>query len=235
MHIHSIYSNGYFRNFPPWVASTPAEILAKAREVGLKVVAIADHDSLRGSQEAEKLAKKFGMIVVPACEITSKDGHILAYGLKKEIPKKLSVQETIRMIHDQGGLAVAAHPFRVRPRFFNGIGLNQLVFRLPLDGLEVASAGTSPGENDEALKAINSHNLKMAQLGSSDSHVLDFIGFGRTIFKDNVKTTKDALEAIKERQTKTKIIKYVPMWKKIVASFRDQFKFLVYSLSLRVL
>lgn len=227
LHIHSIYSNGYFKNFPPWVASTPAEILAKARKFGLKVVAIADHDSLKGSQEAEKLAKEFDMIVIPACEITTYDGHILAYGIKKEIPKKLSAQETIGMIHDQGGLAVAAHPFRVRPPIFNGIGLNELIYQLPLDGLEVANAGVSLKVNTKALVTIQAKSLKMAKIGGSDSHVLDFIGFGRTIFKDKVKTTKDALEAIRERQTETKIISYEPMRKMCLFSARDQFKFLL--------
>ena len=227
MHIHSIYSNGYLNNLPPWVASTPKEILAKAKKVGLKVVAIADHDTLRGSQEAEKLAKKFDMIVIPACEITTKDGHILAYGIKKEIPKKLSASETIKMIHDQDGLAVAAHPFRVRPPIFNGIGLNELIYQLPLDGLEVASAGMTLDINRKALEAIEVKHLKMAKTGGSDSHVLDFIGFGRTIFKDKVKTTKDVLEAIRERQTETKIVSFVPTWKMCLFSARDQFKFLL--------
>lgn len=227
LHIHSVYSNGYFHNLPPWVASTPEEILKKAKERGLKVVAIADHDSLEGSRQAVKIAEKYGLITIPACEVTSADGHILAYSIKKEIPKKLSALETIKMIHDQGGLAVAAHPFRVRPWLFNGIGLNQLVFRLPLDGLEVANAGISLKENNEALKAIKAHGLKMAQLGGSDAHVLDFIGFGRTIFKDEVKTTEDALEAIKERRTETKIISNESIWKKYMTSFRDQFKFLL--------
>lgn len=227
LHIHSIYSNGYFRGLPPWVASSPRQILEKARSVGLKVVAIADHDSLEGSRVAAKMAAEFDMIVVSACEITTRDGHLLAYGLKKEIPKKLSAEETIKLIHEQGGLAVAAHPFRVRPRIFNGIGLNELIYRLPLDGLEVSNAGMKLDINRRALEAIEEKHLKMAKTGGSDSHVLDFIGFGRTIFNDKVKTTKDVLEAIKEKQTETKIINYEPTWKKFITSFRDQFKFLI--------
>lgn len=229
LHIHSIYSNGYLKNFPPWVASTPRQILEKAKSVGLKVVAIADHDTLRGSFEAMKIACDFGIIVLPACEVTSADGHILAYGIKKEIPKKLSASKTIKLIHEQGGLAIAAHPFQVRPPIFNGIGLNQLVFRLPLDGLEVANASVPFKTNKIAIKAIKNDGLKMVQVGGSDSHVLDFIGFGRTIFKTKIKTFDDVLTAIKNRQTEAEVIHYIPSWQKYWASLRDQFKFL-YSL-----
>jgi hypothetical protein len=232
LHIHSCYSNGYFKNFPPWVASAPKEILEKAKKVGLKVIAIADHDSLKGSQEAAKLASEFGIIVVPACEITSLDGHILAYGIKKEIPKKLKAEKTIDLIHKQGGLAVAAHPFRAHPPIFNRIGLYRLVFRLPFDGLEVANASQPFKANNITLKAIRNDGLKVAQVGGSDSHVLDFIGYGRTIFKTKIKTTEDVLQAIKNRQTEAEVVKYIPFWQKCLASFRDQFKFLLHPLNI---
>jgi len=224
LHIHSCYSNGYFKNFPPWVASTPKQILEKAKKVGLKVVAIADHDSLKGSQEAAKLASGFGVIVVPACEITSLEGHILAYGIKKEIPKKLKASKTINLIHKQGGLAVAAHPFRVRLPIFDGIGLYRLVFCLPFDGLEVANASQPLKANKIALKAIRNDGLRVAQVGGSDSHVLDFIGYGRTIFKNKIKTADDVLQAIRSQQTEAKVVKYILSWQKYLTTFRDQFK-----------
>jgi len=225
LHLHSVYSNSYLRNLPPWVASTPAEILAKAKERGLKVVAITDHDTLKGSQEAQKLAKKLALIVVPACEITSKDGHILAYGIEKEISKKLSAWETIEKIHEQGGLAVAAHPFRARPPIFNGIGLGKLIYKLPLDGVETCHAGMSKQVNQQAVEAVEEKKLNLAKLGSSDAHTLDFIGFGVTVFNDQVKTVDDVLEAIRKRQTEARVVKYEPFWQKYLFSFRDQFNF----------
>jgi len=226
LHIHSVYSNGYFRYLPPWVASTPEEILRVARERELKVVSITDHDSLEGSWQALRLANKYGIIVVPACEITSKDGHILAFGIKKEIPKKMSADQTIKLIHQQGGLAVAAHPFRVRPIIFNGIGLGDLVLKLPLDGLETASASMTPKVNEKTAQVIKSNHLKMAQTGGSDTHSLDFIGLGRTIFKEKIVTYQDALGAIKDRKTEAEVVEYIPDWKKVTTTLRDQLKYL---------
>lgn len=230
LHIHSCYSNGYFRNYlPPWVASKPEEILKKAKMVGLKVVAITDHDSLEGSRQAQKIAKKFGIIVVPACEVSSQDGHILAYGLKKEIPKKLRAEETIRLIHSQGGLAVAAHPFK-RKFLFGNLGLNEKISNLVLngllDGLEVANSCNNHLTNLEAERIIPK-NSRFARIGGSDSHVLDFIGWGRTIFSNEVRSAKDVLEAIRKKQTGAEIVRHVPIFQVYFASFRDQFRFLL--------
>jgi len=226
LHIHSCYSNGYFKNFPPWVASTPKEILEKAKKNGLKVIAIADHDSLEGSREAEKIAGDFGIIVIPACEITSADGHILAYGIKKEIPKKLSAEKTIQLIHAQKGLAVAAHPFHKRPRIANGIGVGNLLFKLPFDGVEVANAGLSPKCNRIALTKSKKNSRRLAFIGGSDSHVLDFVGYGRTVFNSKIKNTQDVLKAISHCQTKGVVVRQVSFLRIGLSSLRDQFRFI---------
>jgi len=228
LHIHSYYSNGYFHNFPPWVASTPEEILKKAKERNLKVVAITDHDSLGGFREAVKIAGKFGLIVIPACEVTSKDGHILAYGIKKEIPKKLGAEKTIELIHQQGGIAVAPHPFTLLNLEKKSLG--RKVFDLDLDGWETASATCFKKENLIFQKEFKMRK-NLTQTGGSDSHSLDFIGLGVTVFKKEIKTIDDVLSALKNKQTETKIIKYVQIYKKYLASFRDQFKFILRNLA----
>ena len=57
-----------------------------------------DHDNVQGSLVASKLAKKYNVIVLRGVEITSKDGHILAYGVEENIPPKLSAEETLDLI-----------------------------------------------------------------------------------------------------------------------------------------
>lgn len=226
LHVHSLYSNGYYHNLPPWVASSPEEILKKTKERGLKVVAIADHDSLKGSDVAMKLAEKYEIIVVPACEITSADGHILAYGIRKEIPKRLSAPRTIDLIHEQGGLAIAAHPFISKPLFFlKSVSLGEKVLELDLDGIDVTN--TSGVEANSTALGVIKKRPKLAQIGGSDSHVLDFIGSGRTVFLTKISTAADVLMAIKTRETKGQMCQYVSYIQKVLASFRDQFKFLL--------
>ena len=75
LHIHSTASDGRL---------SPSEIVRKSAELGLTVVAIADHDSVNGMAEALKAAKAYpGLKVIPAVEINTDvphgEAHILGY------------------------------------------------------------------------------------------------------------------------------------------------------------
>jgi len=69
LHIHSYYSDG---------TDSPSHVVAAAKLKGLELIAIADHDNLRGFWEAIAPAKKAGIGLVPAVEITTIDHHLLA-------------------------------------------------------------------------------------------------------------------------------------------------------------
>ena len=75
LHIHSTASDGRF---------SPEEIVRKAVELGLEVIALADHDSVDGIGPALKAARKFPRLrVIPAVEVSTDvpDGevHVLGY------------------------------------------------------------------------------------------------------------------------------------------------------------
>ena len=103
-HIHSTYSGDS--------TASVQDIVKYSRKIGLDAIAIADHNSLKGSQEA---IKEFGnmedLVIIPAMEVSSSKGHIVAMGISEEIPKGLSPEETVELIRVQGGIAIAAHPF----------------------------------------------------------------------------------------------------------------------------
>jgi len=91
--------------------NTPKEILEHAKKLGLGAVAITDHDVITGSLQAKKLEKKYGVVVIIGQEVTTKSGHVLALGISEFIRPKMTVEETIDIIHDQDGIAIAPHPF----------------------------------------------------------------------------------------------------------------------------
>ena len=64
---------------------------------------------LRGSRVTRSIAED--IIVVPSIEISAANGHILGLGVDEIIPKGLSGAETVDMIHDAGGLAIASSLF----------------------------------------------------------------------------------------------------------------------------
>ncbi len=62
-------------NHSPCSNQTVKEMLDTAKEFGLDVVAITDHDSVSGIGEAIEYGKKIGMIVIPGLEITATSGY----------------------------------------------------------------------------------------------------------------------------------------------------------------
>ena len=201
LHIHSRHGiETYTSRFPLWNLNriTIRAIFKKAKDRGLSAIAISDHDNIEASFLAQKIASEFNILIIPAAEITSKEGHILAYGIKENIQPLLSAKETIEKIHKQNGLAVAAHPF-----FHQGINAfyqpkrrKQVKF-LNLDGLEVISCVTGPNQKAKKTAKV----LGLAQIGGSDAHCLAAIGYGLTVFPDSCQSVEDYLQAIKNRKT----------------------------------
>ena len=74
LHIHSTASDGEY---------APAEIVELACSLGLEVIAITDHDTVAGIDEAMEAAQRSGLEVVPGVEINAESQdqsiHILGY------------------------------------------------------------------------------------------------------------------------------------------------------------
>lgn len=73
LHVHTTASDG---------TCTPAEVAELAHKIGLKAIAITDHDTESGYFEAAEAGEKLGIEVVPGIEISTKYGvavHILGY------------------------------------------------------------------------------------------------------------------------------------------------------------
>ncbi|MBR5095209.1 MAG: PHP domain-containing protein [Oscillospiraceae bacterium] len=78
LHIHTTASDGTCR---------PEEVVALAREKGLKAIAITDHDTVSGYPAALAAGRELGLEVVPGVELSSRYGktiHILGYFLRTE-------------------------------------------------------------------------------------------------------------------------------------------------------
>ncbi len=75
LHVHSTASDGTL---------TPSQLVDLANERGLRVLAIADHDSVEGLTEARDAARDTPLILIPAVELSSvtadgRDVHVLGY------------------------------------------------------------------------------------------------------------------------------------------------------------
>lgn len=161
LHIHSSYSRD--------AKASPHEIVLRCKALGLDGFAVADHNAIEGSLAAASLAAEHGLLAIRAVEVSTAEGHVLAYGVDEVLPRGLSVAETIESIRAAGGLAVAAHPIR----FPSGIGLSATRSN-GFDAVEVLNGGNSKRSNAKARRVAEELHLPVT--AGSDAHELHEIG-----------------------------------------------------------
>lgn len=192
IHVHTRYS-GFgkysFLRFPESVTD-PLKAVENAYRRKLDVLCITDHNTIQGAIIAQKHAKDIEVVVGE--EISSADGEILALFIHEEIKPWLGASETIDLIREQGGIAVAAHPFSPQCH-----SLGKKIHNLKLDGVEVFNACHRDAYTNLMAQTLTPR--KMAWLGSSDAHSLDMIGNGYTIF--NGRTSEELRKSILKRKT----------------------------------
>jgi len=190
IHTHTMYS-GFtkykFLTFPDSV-TTPMTSIKVAKKLGLDVLCITDHNTIKGALVAQKFNKD---MVVIGEEISSNEGEILGLFLQEQVNPGLSAEETIEQIHEQDGVAIAPHPYSPHCSC-----VGEKINRLRFDGIEVFNSLHRDGySNAIALEKCNGH----AKLGGSDAHASYMIGNGYTLF--NGSSQEDFRNAIKNRQT----------------------------------
>jgi hypothetical protein len=90
LHMHTYYSDGW---------QSPDSVVRNAAMIGLKTIAITDHDNVRGSLEAEPVAEEVGIRLIPAIEVTTawayggelRDVDILGYFIDRTHPDLLAL------------------------------------------------------------------------------------------------------------------------------------------------
>ena len=181
LHMHSRYSDGL---------GTIPDILAfigQRRE--LDVVALTDHDTIEGALRARELAWKqharFEVIVGE--EVSTREGHLLTLFIERRIPPGLSVEQSIALAHEQGGLAIIAHPFN---RVFRHSIQREVVDRLTYapseaqpDGIETLNGSFAGIGSSHLAMARNRQRYGWPETGSSDAHTISAIGCAFTWFE----------------------------------------------------
>jgi predicted metal-dependent phosphoesterase TrpH len=195
LHVHSDWSDG---------AQAPETIVLGAARRRLDVVALTDHDEIRGALRARDFAAahpQLGVEVVVGEEISTLNGHLLGLWLTERVPPGLPALATIALIHAQGGLAVAAHPFHpLRGAARGHRSLGALVPDLPLDGLEVVNNAGVFSRLYDAWAALRNVEWMLPVTGGSDAHDVWYLGSGQTRFPGRgAAALRAALEAGRTR------------------------------------
>lgn len=170
-------------------------------------------------KEAERAWKDYRMLVIPGVEITKNSfshkssAHILAVGIKSFIDPDLSIIEIIHAIHEQGGLAIAAHPVDTgKQEFQTQLLWEQRALLEPyIDAWEVASG-------NQLFPLVRESNLR--KIASSDLHHPQQLESWKTVFhcEKNFASLKKAISKqeiefsyfVPERHQQTRVLLGAP-------------------------
>ncbi len=189
LHSHTYYSRGTKVLYEG--LNSPEEMVRHAKSLGLDAIAITDHDTIKGCSGVRRLSKKYDILVIPGEEISTADGHLVALGINEFVPPRLGIEETMELVHGQGGIGIAAHPFA-----FNRKGLGSLAKKC--DAMEVFNAlNLERIANLKNRYFAEKHNIP--KTAGSDAHCLSMIGYGMTDIRAS--GIDNALRAIKKGKT----------------------------------
>lgn len=196
LHIHTLASDG---------TASVAQILDVVATRGdLDVIAITDHERIDAAVAARAMAGDRGMRteIVIGEEVTTRGGHLLGLFLERRVPSLRPLRWTIAAIHDQGGLAIPAHPLVPYPLCAQGFALRRLLAeddpRYHPDAIETFNP-TTLGRPWHRRVVAFADEFGLARVGNSDAHTADAIGRGWTTFPGC--TADDLRRAIVARET----------------------------------
>ena len=187
-HTHSsMWSDGAF---------TPWNLVLEAPRQGLDAIAVTGHNEVWDGQLAQRFARWMGgPIVIGGEEVLAGERfHTIALGVKTVVDFRKTAAEVVDAIHRQGGVAIAAHPFRA-----DAPGWSAAVDRL--DGAEICHPNVFWDPDGQAQLEEFAARKPMAAVGSSDFHGTGRMGICRTYVFVREASEQGILDAVRAHRT----------------------------------
>jgi predicted metal-dependent phosphoesterase TrpH len=127
---------------------------------------------------------------------------MLALFLEKPVAPDQSIERSIELVHEQGGLAIVAHPFnRIFRHSVQRSVMNRLLRQPELhpDGIETLNGSFAGVGSSRIAMRLAKTVYHWAETGGSDAHTPTAVGCARTIFEGH--TAAELRRAIEERHT----------------------------------
>jgi predicted metal-dependent phosphoesterase TrpH len=197
LHIHSSIGDG--------LASVREIVDDAEHRLGLDLIAITDHDEIRGALEAREYAAQRGyrVQVVTGTEVTTRHGHLLCYGVERTYPYLGSLLATIEAVRADGGWFVVPHPLSWLTLSVSERRLRDLLTRggaFRPDAVEVFNPSVSGRVAYQRVRDLNDDEWGLAEFGGSDAHARSLVGTAVTRFPG--RTEADFRRALAERATR---------------------------------
>ncbi len=182
----------------------PDDYIARSKEAGVDAVCLTEHDYVWSLEKVQELAAKHNLLVLPGIEISTDDGHVLAYGIDEYLFGMHHASQLAEHVRRREGAMVAAHPYR-RNMPWKVAGTkdyNEAVQKAArnkayalVDGIEEQNGRGTERENNFS-RAVN-RILGKAATGATDAHSPGDIAKAATWFDRDIHDVYDLIREIK--------------------------------------
>ena len=194
---------------------TPETLIEEAKRVGLDGICLTDHDGFWDPESVKSLSEKYDFLILPGCEVTTEEGHLLIYGLDKYIFGMHRASTVKELVNEKGGIIVVAHPYRRRFRveashdkeLYSKMvddACEDKLFTLA-DAVEVLNGRGSEKENTFSQEVATRFGMKGT--GASDAHKLEDVGTFATEFDTTIRSLEDLIGELREGRYRPFVLK----------------------------
>ena len=183
---------------------SPEVLIKTAKGSGLDAICVTEHVTIDGANLAREMGHKLGFPVFRGIEARTDLGDMLVYGYYKDIPEYIPLSDLCSLVHENGGVVFAAHPFRTgacnlyESLLSKGIdlksGWKKAGVLRELDGIEILNGQTSKKDNLAARQL--QQNLCIKGIGGSDAHSVKMVGRTATIFQGRISSEEELVHAL---------------------------------------
>ncbi len=202
----------------------PEEMLEAAIAAGLDAVVLTEHHVFWPEDELRALRRAYPRLrIFRGMEVTSRDGlaDFLALGAPdpSSIERDLSPDAVVGLIHDQGGVAVLAHPFR------NESTVPAQLLLDPPDAYERMSLNMPPFARQRA-SLLQSLLPRAHPLMASDAHDVAGVGAYAILLKEEAANERELAAAICEGDfrlvmNEDRLWEREPHWRRVREKVKD--------------
>ena len=169
-------------------------IMLKVRKID--IIAITDHNTIKGGMEYKKFLEKYGIRVIVGEEVFTTKGEIIGLFLEKEILAGLSPEETIKEIKEQNGIVYIPHPYDEK-RYRTVLPVEEIEKNIEdIDIIECHNGRNIREEFSIKQEEIANRYNKLKMVGS-DAHIFFELGRNFNIIK-NFSSKEEFLSNLKE-------------------------------------
>lgn len=191
-HVHSFPGDG---SMAPW------DLSVEAQRRGLDAIVLTNHNHRLQWTLTQALGfEPRGALLIPGEELTSIGYHMAVAGTARNVAWHQSAADAAARVHEDGGIAIAAHPAGTGATGFDDRALGVV------DGVEAAHPLIyvfADGRRDlaQSYARARARRPDIAAIGSTDYHFFAPVGLCRTFVFARERSVPAILEAVRRGRT----------------------------------